>query len=88
MTSPSCVNLLTVIYPVTVVKLNVYKLRTSNLLLAVSILFICKLAGGLDIEYGKLTLPEVKIFPLPVELSIKDILNVEFITDVFEFLKR
>jgi hypothetical protein len=49
---------------------------------------ICKFKGGGDIEKGKFTEPEANILPVPVELSTNDILNVDFVVEVFVFFKR
>jgi hypothetical protein len=87
MISPICEReLILRICPVTVVKLKVYKLRTRSLLLEVKILLICKLAGGGEIESGKLTKPEDKTRPVPVELSMKENLNVTLVVEMLEFL--
>jgi hypothetical protein len=63
-------------------------LRTSNFVLAVIILLICKFKGGGDIEKGKFTEPEANILPVPVELSTNDILKVDIVVEVFVFFKR
>jgi hypothetical protein len=49
-------------------------------------LLICRLAGGGEIAIGKLTLPDAKILPMPVDLSKKETLNYWLVVNVFAFL--